>query len=868
MDKKLRLILDFVAKGNAVGFLKGVKGESERTSRALGAARQRVTDLQRATKDVSAFRAMETRLAGTGAALEAQRAEVRRLAAAHEAAVQPTRALTRAFDLEKTKLEELKTKEVAQIHALAQLEDKLRAAGISTNALGAHERGLARDLDRANTELTEQARRMDQVTDRQRRMNAARGQYDRTQAMAGTMQGAGASSLAAGAAAGAPIVYASQQAMSFEDGMADVRKVVDFETPEQFRQMSNDILDLSTRIPVATEGLTQIVAAAGQARIARGELLGFAEDAGKMGVAFDITADQAGSMMAGWRTAFTMTQPEVRALADQINYLGNTGPANAASISNVVTRIGPLGEIAGLAAGQIAALGSTVVGMGVQEELAATGIKNMMLALTSGEAATKAQSGAFKALGLDATVMARRMQTDAGGAITDVMQRISNLSPDRQASVLKQLFGSESIAAIAPLLTNLDLLKENLTKVGDATRYAGSMQTEFENRASATSNALLLAKQSGKALGVEIGTNFLPEIQKGSEFLNRMATNIRNFSAEHPGATRAVSGLVAIVATGLIVFGGLALVAAAILGPFALLQFAWVGALPILTALGGGVAAAAAAMWTFTAALLANPITWIVVAVLALATAAFLIYRNWGPISSWFGGIWEQVKSATGSALSFLGNLLMNFSPIGMLVGAFTRAWPALQALGSRFLELGGQLLSGLVNGVVGGVPRLVAAIASAAGSAITAFKERLGIRSPSRVFMALGGHTMAGLGVGLSAGQSDVVNRVRGVASAVAAAGAISLSAGAMALSAGTASAEVPTFSRPSVEFETGSRLVGGPAPARSGGGGSARPTSVTINVYQLPGENQEGLANRIGDEFRDLGLGRFGDDDFGEAP
>ena len=102
--------------------------------------------------------------------------------------------------------------------------------------------------------------------------------------------------------------------------MADVKKVVDFDTPEQFRQMSKDVLDLSTKIPMTAEGLAQIVAAGGQSGIAKDELIGFAESAAKMGVAFDITADQAGDMMAKWRTAFKMGQTDVIALADKINF--------------------------------------------------------------------------------------------------------------------------------------------------------------------------------------------------------------------------------------------------------------------------------------------------------------------------------------------------------------------------------------------------------------------------------------------------------------------------------------------------------------------------------------------------------------------
>ena len=107
------------------------------------------------------------------------------------------------------------------------------------------------------------------------------------------------------------VAQVADAAVKFESSMADVRKVVDFDSPEQFKQMGKDILDLSTRIPMAAEGLAQIVAAGGQSGIDRDELLGFAESAAKMGVAFDITAEQAGDMMAKWLTAFKMGQSDV-----------------------------------------------------------------------------------------------------------------------------------------------------------------------------------------------------------------------------------------------------------------------------------------------------------------------------------------------------------------------------------------------------------------------------------------------------------------------------------------------------------------------------------------------------------------------------
>ena len=228
--------------------------------------------------------------------------------------------------------------------------------------------------------------------------------------------------------------------------------------------MSWDVQDLSRRLPMLPEDLAAIVAAAGQAGIARRELLGFAEDAAKMGVAFDTTAADAGQTMATWRTAFRMLQPEVVELADKINYLGNTGPASVAKISDVVNRIGALGDVAGLKSGPLAALGATVAGMGIESEVSATGIKNLLLTLASGEGATLRQRKAFAALSLDATQVATALQDDAGGAILMVLRRMRELPKAAQAAKMTQLFGRESIGAIAPLLTNLELLEKNLGK--------------------------------------------------------------------------------------------------------------------------------------------------------------------------------------------------------------------------------------------------------------------------------------------------------------------------------------------------------------------------------------------------------------------
>lgn len=341
-----------------------------------------------------------------------------------------------------------------------------------------------------------------------------------------------------------------QAAVDFESAMADVAKVVDGLRDENgnltdtYYAMSDSIVQMSKNIPMAAEDLAAITASAGTAGIAAEELTTFTETAAKMGVAFDTTAEQAGDWMAKWRTSFTMSQDEVTALADQINYLSNNSASTASEISTIVTAVGPLGDVAGISAAQIAALGSTMVGVGVQQDVAATGIRKLATTMVAGSSATKAQATVLQQLGLDATEMAQRMQTDAEGAILTFLEAVSKLPEAEQAAALKNYFGQESVGAIAPLLTNLDVLRERFEMVADAQLYAGSMDAEYAARAATTANNIQLYENRIAALKIQIGNYLLPVVNK---VLGAASTGLDWLSDKIASAEGTVSGFIGTV---------------------------------------------------------------------------------------------------------------------------------------------------------------------------------------------------------------------------------------------------------------------------------------------------------------------------------
>lgn len=439
----------------------------------------------------------------------------------------------------------------------------------------------------------------------------------------------GWSDIITGGAMAAPFIAGARAAIDFESQMADVRKVVNFDTPNQFKEMGDDIGRMSERLPMAATDIAKIVAAGGQSGIARKELLGFAEDAVKMGIAFDQTADESGDMMAKWRTAFRMNQAEVVGLADRINFLGNTGPATTKQISGIVTEVGALGEVAGMSSAQIAAIGATMAGVGVKQDVAATGIKNFMLAMTKGTAATKGQAQAFKSLRLDSKTVAENMQKDAQGTTLDLLKRIGQVDAAKRPALLAEMFGTESIGAITPLLTNLELLRSNLEKVSDAQKYAGSMEQEYASRAATTANNLQLLRNSVMGVAREVGNALLPGINAVVEQLRPWISQAAQLVRDNPQLVR-----------GIVVAGA------------------------AFTALRAAVFAATVATRVLGVAFAATPVGLIAV---GIAAAAGLIVANWEKVGPFFSALWELIKAYTTPFMDFMQNLFA-WEPLGQIV--------------------------------------------------------------------------------------------------------------------------------------------------------------------------------------------------------
>lgn len=755
----------------------------------LKSARDRLKQLDAAQRDLEGFTHLEKEIVSSRLEMTRAKATVAELQRKFAEAEAPTKRLTNQFTKAREAVAKLEAKQGDEIRRLGELRGKLEAAGMSTGDLAGHQARLKRETDDTNRSIDAQKTKLSELGERQKRMGAASGIMGKASGRAGKVAAIGAVAGGAAAMTGAAVMGQARGAMTYEDAIADVKKVVNFDGPRDLEAFSRRLLDVSTEIPgMEAAALGQIAAAAGRAGIAKNQIIDFTQDAARMGVAFDVSAEDAGGMMATWRTAFDLTQPKVKDLANQVNALTNTFGGDAGDVAGIVTRIGALGDVAGVSAGQVAAMGSLMSKLSIEEDTGATGIKNLMLSLTKGTAATKQQQEAFQALGLDAVQVSKDMQRDAGGTILSVMEKLRALPKEQQAGMLTDLFGSESVAAIAPMLSQLDQLKERFKLVGDAAGYSGSMDKEYQARIATSSGAVGLAKNGLQAINIEMGQKLLPIIAAVSGKISGVAKNFRAWSKEHPKLFDAMSKGGLVIGVLVAAIAAIALVVA-----------------PIILFIGALGAAAAALSVPIGA--LVGTILGIVGIVIAVVAAVIGAIKGWHKLAPIVGAFFAAIRDRIVEAVSFIF------------------------ALHQRFVDAGAHIVAGLANGIRNGLGAVKKAITDAGGQVVAWFKEKLGIHSPSRVFAGLGGYVMQGLDEGLQRGERGPLARVRAMAGSMTAAMAVTM--------APQASIAAPS-ARPGP-------TTPGPAAA------AQPPPVIHIHIHAAPGMNEEALVKQAVSQFSD---------------
>ncbi|MDC7683266.1 phage tail tape measure protein [Asticcacaulis sp. BYS171W] len=710
---------------------------------------------------------------------------------------------------------------------MSDLQKSLAGASGNVTDLMNKEKALAAAIAKTNSQLE--------------RQKAAIARQGRADAMGRAAQDAGTKNLTTGATVGAGLFFAGKMATDYQDGMTDIQQKADLsaaataklernimasakaakQLPENMRQG----VDILAGFGMTPEQAAQMMTPIGRAATAyRAEISDLSAASYANFSNLKVPVDQAAGAINAMAQAGKMGAFEIKDMASyfpsltaQAQAFGQTGTAAVADLA---------------AALQIARKGAG------SSEQAARNVENLLAKINMEDTIKN-----FAAFGIDLPKAMKKAYAE-GKTPLEAIAELTQKATGGDLSKVSFLFGDmQAQGAIRPLIQNLEeyrQIRAEAAKAGQAGLGKGVVDADFALRAQNASVQARALQGNLIAIAMTAGQHLLPTFAALSEKALSLTERFSVWAAKNPATLDLIVKLVAGFAALNLGLGAARLLFGNLVGPTMSLfnGLAKLGqAGPILVRAFGMMRMAAMflARGVMQAGLMmmANPIVLVITAIVAaIAIAAYFIWKYRDKIAAafttlvtWLAQVWTNIKAAIATGVRMALQAFMLFTPAGWLL----RLVPGM-------LKIGGQIMDGLIQGIKDKLSAVKTMILGIAGKVAGWFKGVLGIHSPSRVFMAFGGHISNGLAIGMQNGMKAPLRAARNMAAGT-------LGAAALAASPSMAAAPAP--------------------------GASVTFGSVTIHIHTTANQNPQDIATAVRAELEAMARttatrarGSYGDD------
>ncbi|MGL5469874.1 MAG: phage tail tape measure protein [Shewanella sp.] len=792
---KLQISVLLATVDKITGPLKKMRQAGGITATQLKETQERVKQLNKQSAQIDGYRKISRSLGITSNELAKAQKEAQRLALEMKNSQAPSKALVKEYEQAQAAVVKLKTQQKNLTISQHRQREALRASGIDTRNLSKHQRTLADDLSQANKLLEQQKRRLQQVSEQQKKLNAAQASYQKSKALQGDLAGKGAGMVATGAAVGAvsaiPIIEFSKAetaATGLKVSMMGAGGVV----RKEFAEINALATQLGNKLPGTTADFQDMMTTLIQQGMSSKAILGgLGEATAFLGVQMKLPFNEAAEFAAKLQDATGTAEKDMMSLMDVIQrsyYLGVDKTNMLHSFSKLSSAL-PVLRKQGLEAAQLL---SPLIVMADQAGMA-------------GEASGNAYRKAFQ-LSMDAGKVGKANNiladmgikldfTDGKGEFAGLenmfsqLQKLGGLNTETRLSVLKQIYGddAETLQVMNIMITKgIAGYRETAAKM----EAQASLQLRVNEQLNTLTNLWDAATGTFTNALVNVGEAVAPELKELVKWLGEMAEGLGIWIKANPQLTATLFKAAMAVGALAVAGGTLTLMLAGILGPLAMIKYSLsvlsIKSLPFmggaLSQLGGALKWIIGGLRALSLALLTTPIGWLILGITALVTAGYLLINHWDTVKAWMAGFWQSITSLTGEGIAAIKGYfnglpepikavlsgiwdtmktVFSWSPIGLIVNNFDDIVSFFTGLPAKFSSLGEMTMDGLVKGITGKLSEVKETITNAASDAIGWFKDVLGIASPSKVFAVMGDQTMQGLTVGINRSQQAPLNEV-----------------------------------------------------------------------------------------------------------
>ncbi|HDR9032701.1 TPA: hypothetical protein QDB07_000137 [Burkholderia vietnamiensis] len=701
MDNALKLRVVFDMIDNMTKPLKNMLAGNKGLAGSLKETRRELAEMGKTQKAIGSFRELHGGLASTTTQLDTARARVKELAGSLRAFGPPSQQMIAELGKARQAASKLRAEQKQQSNELQELRTRLAGAGIDTRNLSQHERQLRASMASTNATISDQMRRLGELADRERRVGAARSKMQAMQGVAAGMAVGGYAAKSAGGHILGDLAGTLDEAKKMQNERARITAfgLGDHATKDAekyVRAMNTMGVSTSDNMTLMRDALSifadehhaqMVMPTLSKMKFANETLFG-AEDAHAneekfMNMLKVIELRGGTKDEATFKNEANMVQKVLTATGGRVggdewrNFIQTGGVAAKQMRQDAFYyQMEPL----------IQEMGGHGVG---------TGLMSAYSNVYQGKTTVRASQEMMK-LGL----------LDKKNVEYNKIGMIKRIKPG--ALLGGELFKASPLEWLEQVLlpqmakkgiTDPDKVKDTISTIFTNRTASNLFTTMYMQRGQIHKNERLnkgaygiddahkLATQQlpGKEIDVlsklrdvrrEIGESIAPMYNAALDKTREILDGLLGAITRHQTAAKIILSVAAAFGALLVAAGSLVIVLAGVLGPLAVLRFSMttLGMQGGLIARGLGLASGAlrvlGTMIMFVGrAMLTTPIGLaITAAVVVIAGAAYLIYRHWKPISSFFARVWNGVVKVFRSVIDVISQYLMNWTPLGFIV--------------------------------------------------------------------------------------------------------------------------------------------------------------------------------------------------------
>ncbi|HEX8963634.1 MAG TPA: phage tail tape measure protein [Rhodocyclaceae bacterium] len=796
MGDRLRLEVVLAAIDKATGPLRVIMKGSGDAARALKGMKDQLKALESQQKLISAFKDTDKAAAITANTFKAAQERVRQLKAEMAGSPEPAQKMVRALAEAEKEVEKLRTRHASLMTTQQRLFQQMRSGGIDVGNLAAHSRDLSVQQNEAARSVEKLRHQLESQNKVIARMHAARAAYDKSMGTASKLRSAGTGALMAGGAINAAVALPVLAYAKAEDSATQLKVAMlgaGGALTSQYAEINRLAEQLGNKLPGTTSDyqdmMTMLVR---QGMPAEKILGGLGKATAYLAVQLKMAPTAAAEFAAELQHATRTTDAEMMQLMDVIQrtyYIGVNQTDMLQGYAKLSPALSILRQEGAGAAKALAPLIAMTVKSGMAGEASGNAFRKIFQ--LSMDAKKVAKANKASGLGLDFT--------DGKGEFGGIekmyaqLEKLKAVNTQKRLAVLRTIFGDDA-ETLQALSIMIDRGMAGYKDVQASLDRQADIQIRVNEQLNTLKNLWDAASGTFTNALVALGESIAPDLHETARWLGEVAEKTQGWMKDHPTLAAGMMKIAKWAGIIALVFGGLLVGAGALLVPFAMLNFAF-------GAIGLTAGGAAAGLWAF------------LLPVLKIGAAFAAGYA--------LGMLIDEAISALVSRIAGYKTNLGGF--VFDIIQAFKNG---------EWSKIGGWMLAGFEAGLDLLSGGLYSKVKSIAGKVVTAAKEALGIKSPSRVFHQIGGFTMQGFEQGILGGQDGPIGALQSMTKRFAAAGA--------GLVVGGSAMAMPSFdTRP---------------PIAGALGGAAAPMIVTINLYPPAGSSTQGMAEMVAAEIAKL--------------